>query len=112
MRKLLFFAAVTSFAALLLTPASALDFKDIAGKWCGAAADYEFSRETLRVTLHPDNRIINLKVTSYEYERDSVRMNWIDTEGTARFTVFAEFAGNSMAQQRNDAGPRREFRRC
>jgi len=112
MRKLLRLAAVASLAAILMTPASALDFKDIAGKWCGNASDYEFSTNTLRVTLHADNRIVNLKVTSYEYERDSVRMNWIDTEGTPRFTVFAEFAGNFMVQQRNDAGPRREFRRC
>lgn len=112
MRKLLRLAAIASLAAILMTPASALDFKNIAGKWCGAAADYEFSVETLRVTLHADNRIINLKVTSYEYEGDSVRLNWIDTEDKARFTVFAEFTANSMVQQRNDAGPRREFRRC
>lgn len=112
MRNLLRPAAIAWFAAILMTSASALDFKDIAGKWCGNASDYEFSTNTLRVRLHADNRIIDLKVTSYEYEKDSLRMNWIDTEGTARFTVFAEFAGNSMAQQRNDAGPRREFRRC
>lgn len=103
-------------AAILLAGFSggayALAFKDIAGKWCGLTTNYTFSRDTLVVSFHDGSPTRRFKVTSYEYLGAIVKMHWISKDEKL-FTDFAEFTNDgTMAQQKNEAGPRRPFHRC
>jgi hypothetical protein len=110
----------TFLAAILLAglagAAHALALKNIAGKWCGEATDYTFSSDTLVVDFSDGSPSRKFKVTSYEYIGDTVKMHWIN-KGEETYTDFSEFSefsadGRRMAQQKNEAGPRRLFQRC
>ncbi len=98
----------------LVASASALSYRDIAGKWCGNAADYTFTRERLIVQFHDGRRTRRFRITDYKYEDDSIRVEWIDGDREEVHTDFGEFSatGNRMAQIPNERGPRRPFRRC
>jgi hypothetical protein len=66
----------------------------------------------LTVKFHdrrPDNVF---KVTKYTYTNDGVRIDWLNADGKVSVTVFAEFSGKAMAQQRVGDLPRRAFHRC
>jgi hypothetical protein len=92
--------------------ASALSFKDIAGKWCGDATDYTFSRDTLVVIFNDGSATKKFKVTSYEYLDGIVKMHWLNKDDES-FTDFGEFSDDgTMAQLKNKIGPRRPFHRC
>ena len=93
--------------------AQALSFNDISGKWCGSVSSYTFAPGQLTVVLYADNQPRRYKIENYQYEADIITVNWIrDTDKL--FTKFGEFSSDDrlMVQQENDAGPRREFRRC
>jgi hypothetical protein len=94
-------------------PAAALNFEDISGKWCGSVSSYTFTPSKLIVILYSDKSRREYKVDDYQYEEGSVTVNW-QRNGEKLFTKFSEFSGDDkfMAQQQNNAGPRREFRRC
>jgi hypothetical protein len=92
--------------------ATALSFKDIAGKWCGECTNYTFNRDTLVVVFHSGSPTKRFTVTNYEYLDDIVKMHWVN-KGKELFTEFSEFSDDgTMAQQKNDVGPRRLFHRC
>jgi hypothetical protein len=104
---------VAILSAALVAEASALSFKNIAGKWCGDITSYQFSRDALTVRFFNGSPTRKFKVTSYEYLGATVKMHWVN-KGEKLFTDFSEFSadGRTMAQQKSDAGPRRPFRRC
>ena len=107
-------ALIALFAGWILTAdmAGATTYKDIAGQWCGDVTDYIFTPDTLTVKFH-DNRPSNeFKITKYTYTKDGVRIDWVNADGKESVTIFAEFGGNKMAQQKNDDKPRRPFHRC
>jgi uncharacterized caspase-like protein len=92
---------------------SAPSFRSIAGKWCGETSNYIFSKETLSVVFHDGQPTRNFKITDYQYAPGKVTVHWIGKGGKV-FTDFSEFGsdGRTMAQQKNNAGPRRPFHRC
>jgi hypothetical protein len=107
-------ALMALFVSWILTAntADATTFKDIAGQWCGDVTDYVFTPSTLTVKFH-DGRSENVfKITKYTYTTDGVRIDWLNDDGKGSVTVFAEFNGSKMAQQKNDDKPRRAFHRC
>ncbi len=109
--RIAFLATVMSIG--LAGEAAALAFKDISGKWCGLTTNYVFSRNSLTVTFHDRSPTRKFEVTSYDYLGDTIKMHWV-SKGEKLFTDFSEFSADNrtMAQQKNDAGPRRPFRRC
>lgn len=109
--RIAFLACVLS--AILVAEAAALTFKNIAGKWCGVTTNYVFTQSALTVTFHDGSPARKFEVTGYEYLGDTVKMHWVN-KGEKLYTDFSEFAadGRTMAQQKNEAGPRRPFRRC
>ena len=109
--RIAFLVAILS--AGLVTQAAALAFKDIAGKWCGETSNYTFARATLTVTFKNGTPPRSFKVTGYEYLDGTIKMHW-ENKGEKLFTDFSEFSADhrAMAQQKNEAGPRRPFRRC
>jgi hypothetical protein len=94
-------------------PAAAMTFEDISGKWCGSVSSYTFTPGKLVVVVYSGNKRTEYKVDDYQYEEGSITVNWV-RDGEKLFTKFSEFSGDDrfMAQQQNNAGPRREFRRC
>jgi hypothetical protein len=93
--------------------AQALTFEDISGKWCGSVSSYTFAPGQLTVVLYSDNTPRRYKIDSYQYEDEVITVNWMRDDDKL-FTKFSEFSRDDrfMVQQPNDAGPRREFRRC
>ena len=113
LRKSLIF--VLTIAALVLGGgrAFALTFDDIAGRWCGSVSSYTFTPSTLIVVLYADSSRREYPIDSYQYDGDVITVNW-ERDSDKLFTKFGEFNGDvhTMVQLRNDAGPRREFRKC
>ena len=109
--RIAFLVAVLSTG--LVADASALSFKNIAGKWCGETTNYRFNRDSLTVVFLNGSPTKKFKVTSYEYLGNTIKMHW-ENKDKKLFTDFSEFStdGRFMAQQKNEAGPRRPFRRC
>jgi hypothetical protein len=93
--------------------AFALSFEDIAGRWCGSVVSYTFTPSTLTVDFNADNSRREYPIDSYQYEGDVITVTW-QRDGNKLFTKFSEFnaAERTMVQLVNDAGPRRELRRC
>jgi len=106
-------AAVAISAVGVATEAAALTFKDISGKWCSEAGDYNISRNTLVARFHDGTPTRRLKVTSYEYTGDTATMYWL-YKGEKLYTEFSEFSadGRMMTQLKGESGPRRSFHRC
>ncbi len=104
---------VVILSAGLVAEASALSFKNIVGKWCGETTNYQFTRDSLTVVFLSGSPTRKFKVTGYEYIGDTVKLHWIN-KGEKTFTDFSEFSadGRTMAQQKNEVGPRRPFYRC
>jgi hypothetical protein len=113
LRKGLIFALTIAALALAGGRALALTFDDIAGRWCGSVSSYAFTPTTLIVVLYADKSRREYPVDSYQYEDNAVTVNW-QRNGEKLFTKFSEFNvdEHTMVQLRNDAGPRREFRKC
>ena len=114
LRNILIFGLTSAALVAWAGPdAMALGFGDISGKWCGSAGSYIFKPRTLTVFFYSDKSRRDYKVDSYEYTDGEVSINW-RRDKEALFTKFGEFSADrrSMAQQQNEVGPRREFRRC
>ena len=109
----LFAVTIAALAVAAIRPAAALTFEDISGKWCGSVSSYTFTPGKLIVLLYSDNSRREYKINDYEYEEGAITVNW-ERDGEKLFTKFSEFSGDArfMAQQQNNAGPRREFKRC
>jgi hypothetical protein len=114
LRNFALFAAMAAAIAIGASrPAAALTFEDITGKWCGSVSSYTFTPGKLIVVLFDGNQRYEYKIDDYQYEDDSITVNWRRGDDKL-FTKFSEFSrdGSFMAQQQNNAGPRREFKRC
>ncbi len=104
---------VALFTVGAIAHATALSFKNISGKWCSEAGDYNFRPDLLIAMFHDGTPSRRLKVGSYDYRDDKVVMYW-SYKGQKLYTEFSEFSadGRTMAQQEGESGPRRAFRRC
>jgi hypothetical protein len=114
LRNFAFFTVTMAAIAISAgQPAAAMTFEDIAGKWCGSVSSYTFTPGKLIVVLYDGNQRYEYKIDDYEYEEGTITVNW-QRNGEKLFTKFSEFSGDDrfMAQQQNNAGPRREFKRC
>jgi hypothetical protein len=109
----LFVVTAAAIALGAVRPADALTFEDITGKWCGSVSSYTFTPGKLIVLLYDGNQRHEYKIDDYQYEDDAITVNWRRGDDKL-FTKFSEFSPDkrSMAQQQNNAGPRREFKRC
>ncbi len=106
------FAAALAISWLAApTAANALEYRDIAGTWCGATTNYTFDQRSLKVYWPSDRTSRTFRITEYVYEDDEITVHW-RKDGEVVFTVFGQFEGGNMVQKRNDNGPRREFHRC
>jgi hypothetical protein len=105
--------ALIALFALTSDIANATTYEDIVGQWCGDVTDYIFAPNTLTVKFHDDRPANVFAITKYTYTNDSVRVYWLNGADEL-VMVFAEFSGNKtvMAQQENEAKPRRAFHRC
>jgi hypothetical protein len=94
--------------------AAETSYRDILGNWCGTISNYSITRQTLVVTILRDNSVRRYKIDSFEFEDSIVTVNWRNSDDKEVWTKFSEFSadGLNMVQLLNDAGPRREFRRC
>jgi hypothetical protein len=104
-------AALTADPLVASRPAAALEYRDIAGKWCGEATDYTFTRDSLRVYWRSDRTSRTYRVTDYSYDNDEITVYW-RKDGEEFHTVFGNFRDDRMVQKPSEAGPRRPVRRC
>ena len=114
LRNIALFAVITAAIAIgAVRSAAAMSFEDISGKWCGSVSSYTFTPGKLIVVLYSGNQRFEYQIDDYQYEDDSITVNWV-RDSEKLFTKFSEFSSDDrlMVQQQNNAGPRREFRRC
>jgi hypothetical protein len=114
LRKLVIFAStIVALAIGAQRPAAALTFNEISGKWCGSVSSYTFTPAKLIVILYSDKSRREYTIDDYQYADDIITVNWV-RDGEKLFTKFSEFSGDDkfMIQLQNNAGPRREFKRC
>jgi hypothetical protein len=107
--------AIVLAVAGAASPALALTDRDILGKWCGSATNYDIGRNRLTVTWRSDKERKKFVVDRFEFTDTGVIMYWRrSADDKLLSTQFGEFSPNRrmMIQIRNEAGPRREFRRC
>ena len=109
--------AALAVSALIATslPAAALDYDDIAGRWCADFGSYTFYRDQLVVRFDDGTATRRYPINRYEYRDRSITVYWVkDSEKV--HTVFGNFRGEGrrMAQIANpdDRVPRREFSKC
>jgi len=107
------FLVVALFTVGAVAHATALSFKDISGKWCSEAGDYNFRPGMLIAKFHDRTPTRRLKVSDYDYKDDKIVMYWF-WKAEKLYTEFGEFSADrrTMAQQEGESGPRRVFRRC
>ena len=107
--------AVLAFSVVGCSSASAVEFKDIAGRWCTRGGIEEFDRDSLTATPAGTTQRRAYPIERYDFRRNKVTVVWRDdSRGESYTTDFANFSadGRRMVQLRNTAGPRREFHRC
>jgi hypothetical protein len=95
--------------------ADAVEFKDIAGKWCTSGGTEEFDRDNLTAIPAGGNQRRVYPIERYDFGAKKVTVVWRDdTRGESYTTDFANFSadGQRMVQLKNAAGPRRQFHRC
>ncbi len=105
-------SAVAAFGALNCTAAAALSFEDISGKWCTQGGSEQFDRDNLTAVVAGSSERRVFAILNYDFQADLIRVTWRNAKGESVHTDFAEFNGTGMVQLENEAGPRREFRRC
>ena len=104
-------------AALTLaggSPAQALSFEDIAGKWCTGIGTALFTRDKLTVTLASSGQKIELKVEGYEFDETQITVKWVTGQNKHTSTPYRDFSADRrmMVQPATSDGPRRELHRC
>jgi hypothetical protein len=106
--------AALAIGALSCTGAAALSFEDISGKWCTSGGSEQFDREHLIAVVAGTGEKREFAIVDYDFGADMIRVTWRNEKGERVHTDFAEFTpdGQKMVQLKNDAGPRRPFRRC
>jgi hypothetical protein len=115
------FGQASRLAAVIIVAAAfgcgnavAVEFVDIAGKWCTTGGSEEFERDNLIAvpTASRERRVY--PIVSYKFGDTQVTVIWKNAKGENVSTDFAEFSsgGRRMVQLPFEGGPRREFRRC
>ena len=110
--RLVSVAAITA-AFLAVSPARALSFKDISGKWCTEAGSSEFTEKALIIRKSDGSRS-EVKIDRYDFGDEMITIFWTRSDKAPASTHYTDFSadGGAMAQLQSDNGPRREFRRC
>lgn len=114
MQKMLIVAFLLA-AAGVTTPAVALTDRDILGKWCGSKTNYDIGRKTQTVTCRSDNERKNFVIDRFAFTDTDMTMYWRRiAKGEAPEHPVRGISQDRrrMIQIKNEAGPRREFRRC
>ncbi len=113
MQKMLIVAFLLA-AAGVTTPAVALTDRDILGKWCGSETNYDIGRKTQTVTCRSDNERKNFVIDRFAHRhgRDHVLAAHRQGEAPEHPVRGISQDRRRMIQIKNEAGPRREFRRC
>ena len=115
MRKGLLLFLMSVMVCAVSGPATAeMGLRDILGNWCGTVSNYSITRDTLQVTILSNNSVRKYKIDNFEFTSSVVTVNWRSAKDEEVWTKFSEFSadGLNMVQLSNEAGPRREFRRC
>ncbi len=104
----------TAVGALGCGGAKAVEFKDIAGKWCTSGGIEQFDRDNLIAIPASTNERHVYPIVRFRFTGTKVTVVWQDPNGESFTTDFAEFSadGRRMVQLKNEKGPRREFHRC
>jgi hypothetical protein len=95
--------------------ATALEFKDIAGKWCTNGGTEQFDHDTLTAVPAGAKEKHVYRVERYDFHAKKVTILWRDeAKGESYQTDFANFSADHsrMIQLKTKAGPRRAFHRC
>jgi hypothetical protein len=95
--------------------ATALEFKDIAGRWCTPGGTEEFDRDTLTAIPAETGEEHVYPIERYHFRAKKVTVVWRDdSQGESFRTDFSNFSadGRRMIQRKSAAAPRREFHRC
>lgn len=114
MHRILIVAFLLAVAGAV-SPAVALTDRDILGKWCGSNTNYDIGRKTLTVIWRSDDERKKFAIDHFEFSDAGAIMYWRRIAGEKLLsTQFGEFSRDrrTMIQIKNEAGPRREFRRC
>ena len=101
--------------ALGCASAAALEFKDIAGKWCTGGGTEQFNRKNLIAIPSGTNDRRIYPIERFDFGDKKITVVWKDTKKNETYTTdFAEFSPDRrrMVQLPNEKGPRREFHRC
>jgi hypothetical protein len=109
-----FGSAMLAVVAFGCADAAALTFESIAGKWCTAGGSEQFDRNNLIAIPASSRERRVYPIVRYDFTDTEVTVTWKDAKGENVHTDFGEFSadGRRMVQLANEAGPRREFRRC
>lgn len=112
MRAITLFALMISAMVTATVPASAITFRDIAGRWCSDEGNYNFGRTRMQTLQFGSGVRRNIKVYDYFFWENSFRVIWVDERKYPITTHYAEFSGNRMIQLPTIRSGRRELRRC
>lgn len=108
--------AVLAVGILGCDRATALEFKDIAGRWCTSGGTEEFDRDTLTaIPAGAKQQQHVYPIERYDFHAKSVTIVWRDEARRESYkTDFANFSPDDrrMIQLKTRAGPRRTFHRC
>ena len=107
--------AFLAFSVIGCGDATAVEFKDIAGRWCTRGGTEQFDRDSLTAVPTETKQPRVYRIERYDFRPSKVTVVWRDdSRGESYTTDFANFSadGRRMVQLRNAAGPRREFHRC
>lgn len=107
-------AVIIVAAAFGCGNAVAVDFAELAGKWCTTGGSEEFDRDNLIAIATASREPRVYPIVSYDFAAIKVTVIWKNAKGENVHTDFAEFSsdGRRMVQLPFESGPRREFRRC
>jgi hypothetical protein len=111
---LAFVSVLTAIGVFTCADATAVTFEDIAGKWCTTGGSEQFDRKNLIAIPSSSHERRVYPIVRYDFTDTMVTVVWKTKDNENVSTDFAEFSADNrrMVQLKNDAGPRREFRRC
>jgi len=117
-KNLVALAAVIGVVAIS-TPATALSYKDILGKWCGVTSNptmsnREFTRKTLISTVFPAGNKVVVTVDRYEFSPSTVKLYFTYPSGKHANVIYDRFSSDNkkMSQQETKGYGRYTFIRC
>jgi hypothetical protein len=113
MSKKFCIAVVAASVIMMATPAAALSFEDIAGKWCSDFGSEEFSPNTLAVIRKSDGSRSDYPIARYSYQDTRVTVYWKNAKGDEVSTSFGDFTSDGrMTQLKTDSAGTIPHHRC